>query len=68
MIGATNYLDHVDAAVGRPGRFDKKVYVGPPDLEARIEAVKLYMADRPQDPMDYWRASPRQGTVFVCGP
>ena len=55
VIGATNYLNKLDAAVRRPGRFDKKIYVGPPDLEARIEAMKLYMAGRPQDPIDYLR-------------
>ena len=52
VIGATNYLNRVDVAVRRPGRFDKKIYVGPPDLEARIEAVKLYMRERPQEEID----------------
>lgn len=52
VIGATNYLSRVDVAVRRPGRFDKKIYVGPPDLEARIEAVKLYMRERPQEEID----------------
>jgi SpoVK/Ycf46/Vps4 family AAA+-type ATPase len=41
--------------VRRPGRFDKKIYVGPPDLEARIEAVKLYMKGRPQEEIDFFR-------------
>jgi ATP-dependent Zn protease len=53
VIGATNYLSRVDAAVRRPGRFDKKIYVGPPDLEARIEAVKLSMGGRPLGQIDY---------------
>lgn len=53
IIGATNYLDRVDVSARRPGRFDKKIYVGPPDLEARIEAVKLYMKGRPQEAIDY---------------
>jgi SpoVK/Ycf46/Vps4 family AAA+-type ATPase len=52
VIGATNYLNHVDAAARRPGRFDKKIYVGPPDLEARIEAIKLYMRERPQEEIE----------------
>ena len=52
VIGATNYLSRVDVAVRRPGRFDKKIYVGPPDLEARIEAVKLYMQECPQEELD----------------
>lgn len=53
VIGATNYLGRVDVAVRRPGRFDKKIYVGPPDVEARMEALKLYMSDRPQEEIDY---------------
>jgi transitional endoplasmic reticulum ATPase len=52
VIGATNYLSRVDIAARRPGRFDKKIYVGPPDLEARIEAIKLYMRGRPQEQVD----------------
>jgi len=54
VIGATNYLSRVDAAVRRPGRFDKKIYVGPPDLDARIEAVKNYMKGRPAEKMDHY--------------
>ena len=54
VIGATNYLNRVDAAVRRPGRFDKKIYVGPPDLDARIEAVKNFMKGRPTAKIDYY--------------
>lgn len=54
VVGATNYLNRVDVAVRRPGRFDKKIYIGPPDLEARVEAIKLYMKDRPQEEIDYY--------------
>jgi SpoVK/Ycf46/Vps4 family AAA+-type ATPase len=48
VVGATNLSKKIDPAVLRPGRLDKKVFVGPPDLEGRIELVKLYMEDRPQ--------------------
>jgi len=53
VIGATNLLDKVDTAVRRPGRMDKKVFIGPPDLTARIELLKLYMRDRPQENIDW---------------
>jgi SpoVK/Ycf46/Vps4 family AAA+-type ATPase len=53
VIGATNLLSKVDPAVLRPGRMDKKVFVGPPDLEARVDLLKLYMQDRPQSDMDW---------------
>lgn len=55
VIGATNLLKRVDPAVRRPGRMDKKVFIGPPDLEARVELLKLYMQDRPQDAIDWLR-------------
>ena len=47
VVGATNYLKNIDDGIIRPGRFDKKVFVGPPDLEARIEAFKVHLKDRP---------------------
>jgi len=49
VVGATNYIKNIDNAVLRPGRFDKKIFVGPPDLEARIEAFKITMEGRPQE-------------------
>lgn len=53
VIGATNLLKKVDRAVRRPGRMDKKVFIGPPDLEARVELLRLYMQNRPQKAI-YW--------------
>lgn len=52
VIGATNLLNKIDPAIRRPGRMDKKVFIGPPDLEARIELLKLYMENRPQETID----------------
>ncbi|GEM_PF-494506 len=48
VVGATNLPNKVDEAARRPGRLDKKIYVGPPDLEARVELFRLYLDDRPQ--------------------
>jgi len=53
IIGATNRIEAIDPAALRTGRFDRKVFIGPPDLEARLEMLKLHMADRPQDEMDW---------------
>src|ERR1017187_1552108 len=53
VVGATNLPDLIDPAVRRPGRLDKKIFVGPPDLEARVEAFRLYMKDRPQTEIDF---------------
>lgn len=52
VVGATNLPSRIDPAVLRPGRFDKHIYVGPPDLEARVHLLRLYLGDRPQEPID----------------
>ncbi len=53
VIGATNLIDNVDPAVRRPGRLDKKIFIGPPDLEARVELLQLYMEGRPTGRIDW---------------
>lgn len=49
VVGATNFISNIDTAILRPGRFDKKIFVGPPDLEARVEALKIHMEGRPHE-------------------
>lgn len=53
IIGATNYLHSIDNAIIRPGRFDKKIFIGPPDAEARAEGFKLFLKSFPQDKIRY---------------
>lgn len=53
IIGATNYLHSIDDAILRPGRFDKKIFIGPPDAEARAEGFKLFLKSFPQDKIRY---------------
>jgi len=52
VVGATNLPSKVDEAARRPGRLDKKIYVGPPDCEARVELFRLYLDGKPQLPID----------------
>jgi transitional endoplasmic reticulum ATPase len=47
VVGATNFISNIDSAILRPGRFDKKIFIGPPDLEARVEAFKIHIEGRP---------------------
>jgi predicted RNA-binding Zn-ribbon protein involved in translation (DUF1610 family) len=54
VVGATNYLKKVDPAARRPGRLDKNVFIGPPDIEARQEALRLFMKDRPQSKIKWF--------------
>jgi cell division protease FtsH len=42
-IGATNMEESLDAALLRPGRFDRKVYVGLPSLEGREAILSYYL-------------------------
>lgn len=49
VVGATNYIDRIDPAILRPGRFDKKIYVSLPDFEARESLFKVGLANRPYD-------------------
>lgn len=49
VVGATNYIDRIDPAVLRPGRFDKKIYVPLPDFEARKSLFRIGLAGRPFD-------------------
>ncbi len=57
VIAATNLLENIDPAILRPGRFDRKIFIGPPDLEARVEMLKLHMADRPQEKIDWLKTA-----------
>ena len=54
IMGATNRPKLIDPAVLRSGRLDKKVYVSPPDFEARKAMFILYLAKRPKsNDIDY---------------
>ena len=57
VVGATNLPDKIDTAVLRPGRIDKKFFVGPPDYEARIELLRLNIAHRPQEKIEWHRCA-----------
>jgi len=46
FIGATNEPWSIDHAALRPGRFDEKIYVPPPDLPARIKLFQLNLKGR----------------------
>lgn len=42
VFGATNRADIIDKALQRPGRFDRQVFVGLPDLKGRAEILKVH--------------------------
>lgn len=47
VIGATNQVETMDLALLRSGRFDRRIYVDLPDLEERIEILKVHLKNRP---------------------
>lgn len=47
VMAATNRVDILDPAILRPGRFDRKVGVGRPDIKGREEILKVHAADKP---------------------
>ncbi|SKC40408.1 ATP-binding protein [Ohtaekwangia koreensis] len=53
ILGATNAPWHLDAAFRRPGRFDRIVFVQPPDVEGRNSILKILLKEKPVDNIDY---------------
>ena len=47
VVGATNRPDILDPALLRPGRFDKLIYVPPPDEDARVKILAVHLRDMP---------------------
>ena len=53
ILGATNSPWHMDSAFLRPGRFDRIIFVPPPDEKAREKILKLHLDGKPIDSIDY---------------
>ena len=47
VLAATNRVDILDPAILRPGRFDRKVFVGKPDVKGREEILKVHTRNKP---------------------
>ncbi len=53
FLAATNAPWHLDSAFRRPGRFDRILFVPPPDEPAREEILKIALAGKPMDSVDF---------------
>ena len=47
VLAATNRVDILDPALLRPGRFDRQVYVGLPDIKGREEILRVHACNKP---------------------
>ncbi|MBQ6132832.1 MAG: ATP-dependent zinc metalloprotease FtsH [Lachnospiraceae bacterium] len=47
VLAATNRVDILDPAIMRPGRFDRKIYVGRPDMKGRLEILNVHTKNKP---------------------
>src|SRR4051794_40524009 len=47
VIAASNLLDKLDSALLRPGRFDRQVFVSPPDVGGREAVLRVHTRDKP---------------------
>ncbi len=50
IIAATNRVDILDPALMRPGRFDRQIYVGKPDIKGREEILKVHSKNKKINP------------------
>jgi cell division protease FtsH len=52
VIAASNLLDKLDPALLRPGRFDRQIFVSPPDLKGRLEILEVHTQNKPLHEVD----------------
>lgn len=57
VLGATNSPWFVDSSLRRPGRFDRVLFVPPPDLKARGEILSLHLKGKPIEAIDSMRVA-----------
>jgi cell division protease FtsH len=53
VIAASNLLEKLDRALLRPGRFDRQIFVSPPDVSGREAILKVHTRNKPVDEIDF---------------
>src|ERR1700678_146647 len=57
VIAASNLLEKLDPALLRPGRFDRQVFVVPPDVKGRLGVLQVHMRGKPTGDVDPGRVA-----------
>jgi cell division protease FtsH len=52
VIAASNLIEKLDPALMRPGRFDRQIFVAPPDLAGRVEILEVHSKNKPVADVD----------------
>ncbi len=52
VIAASNLLEKLDPALLRPGRFDRQVFVAPPDVKGRLGVLQVHTRSKPMGDVD----------------
>ncbi len=69
LIAATNRPDILDPALLRPGRFDRQIAVDRPDMQGRLEILKVHQKGKPVAPdVDLSRGRPPHARLHRCRP
>lgn len=59
VLAATNSPWHMDPAFKRPGRFDRMIFVSPPDQPARSSILDIMLKDKPTENIDFDKVAKR---------
>jgi SpoVK/Ycf46/Vps4 family AAA+-type ATPase len=61
VLAATNAPWHLDPAFRRPGRFDRMIFVPPPDEAARASILEVLLRGKPQQSIDFAKLAKKSG-------
>ena len=65
VIAATNRSDVLDPALMRPGRFDRQIFINPPDVKGREKILNVHAKDKPIDDMVDFKTVARLTSGFT---
>ncbi|XP_061550039.1 AFG3-like protein 2 isoform X2 [Phycodurus eques] len=67
VLAGTNRADILDPALLRPGRFDRQIYIGPPDIKGRVSIFKVHLRPLKLDPITDKDALARKMAALTPG-